>query len=150
MKKDSVFTYEIYPEYQNIATITNEGIVTGISEGRARGKIRDVANNLEIELVIEVEKNYVKVEKSSNGTFAIDIDGNVWGWGRSNVGQIGNGRAGTYSKAQRVMINSTTPLTGVVKIAAGAENGMAIDKDGSLYTWGWSIEGGLLIFYLFL
>jgi len=48
------------------------------------------------------------------------------------------------------MINSTTPLTGVVKIAAGAENGMAIDKDGSLYTWGWSIEGGLLIFYLFL
>jgi len=148
--KDSVFTYEIYPEYQNIATITNEGIVTGISEGRARGKIRDVANNLEIELVIEVEKNYVKVEKSSNGTFAIDIDGNVWGWGRSNVGQIGNGRAGTYSKAQRVMINSTTPLTGVVKIAAGAENGMAIDKDGSLYTWGWSIEGGLLIFYLFL
>lgn len=207
--KDSMFTYEIYPEYQSIATINDEGIVTGLSEGRARGKIRDIANNLEIELIIEVEKNYAKVEKSTYGAFALDTygnvwywgkdyqglsgngktvntnynsapsiisptrvlnandptgyltniidissttdhvialdkDGNVWGWGRSNVGQIGNGRAGTYNKAQMVMINSTTSLTGVVKIMSTAESGMAIDKDGSLYTWGWAKEGGLL------
>lgn len=207
--KDSVFTYEIYPEYQSIATINNEGIVTGLSEGRARGKIRDIANDFEVELVIEVEKNYAKVEKSSRGAFALDTngnvwywgkdyqglsgngktvntnynsapsiisptrvlnandptgyltniidisattdhaialdkDGNVWSWGRNNHGELGTGRTTTYSKAQQVMINSTTPLTGVVKIEAGCNSSIAIAKDGSLYTWGWADEGGLL------
>ena len=86
--KESNITYEIYPEYTNIATIDNNGIVTGVGEGRAKGKITDTANNISIDLVIEVEKNYAKIVNNGYGTYALDINGDVYFWGKDYMRNI--------------------------------------------------------------
>lgn len=210
--KESIITYEIYPEYRHIATVDNSGIVTGISKGRAKGKITDTANNISIDLVIEVEKNYAKVVKNNYGTYVLDIDGNVyfwgkdycglsgngsspvtkyadvkkiytyptrvknandptgyltnivdiasttnftlaldrdgnvWSWGHNGNRQLGIGKGDTaaFSTAKQVLVNASTPLTGIVKIETLRFSSIAIAKDGTVYTWGRAAEGGLL------
>lgn len=143
--KQSNITYEIYPEYSNIAEIDNNGIVIGKSKGRAKGKITDTANNISIDLVIEVEKNYTKVISNSYGTYALDIEGNVHFWGKDYCGISGNGlspatsyaNAKLYTYPTRVKNNNdeTGYLTNIVDIESTVNSTLALDKDGNVWSF---------------
>ncbi|WP_275423165.1 S8 family serine peptidase [Geomonas oryzisoli] len=67
----------------------------------------------------------------SDSVIALKSDGTVWGWGRNDSGQLGDG---TY-------VNRSTPvqtrlLSGVTAIAAGGTHSYAIKGDGTLWGWG--------------
>ena len=62
-------------------------------------------------------------------TMAIKTDGSLWGWGRNDSGQIGNG-----SKADRAA--PAKVMEGVAFVSAGRSATMAIKTDGSLWGWG--------------
>ncbi|MGE5558319.1 MAG: RCC1 domain-containing protein [Bacillota bacterium] len=58
-------------------------------------------------------------------------DGTVWAWGENEYGQLGNGPG--KSAKEPVQIKG---LTNATAIAAGRYYGLALNKDGDLWTWG--------------
>jgi alpha-tubulin suppressor-like RCC1 family protein len=88
--------------------------------------------------------------------YAIGSDGNLYAWGVSNVGQLGNG-----SSSGPQVCNSMTPYpvtwpcsstpvrvsmpsgVTVTSITGGADFAEAIGSDGNLYAWGNNIFGEL-------
>ncbi|MEJ0000924.1 MAG: hypothetical protein WDO13_18200 [Verrucomicrobiota bacterium] len=68
-------------------------------------------------------------------------DGTVWAWGDNSAGELGNGTLTSSSQPTEVMINGTTPLTGVVAVAAGTQESFAVDNEGHVWGWGLNTSG---------
>jgi RHS repeat-associated protein len=78
---------------------------------------------------------------------ALESNGTVWTWGWDSSGQLGNGgssfSAASMSPVPVEVQTSTGPLTGVVAIAGGGQQGMALTSSGNVYTWGLGMYGQL-------
>jgi alpha-tubulin suppressor-like RCC1 family protein len=72
-------------------------------------------------------------------TAAIKTDGTLWTWGRGDSGQLGNG----------LTTNVSTPVTTFAggsswkQVSSGDFDIAAIKTDGTLWTWGYGIDGQL-------
>ncbi len=71
-------------------------------------------------------------------SLAVRSDGILWGWGRNEAGQLGNGS----------ITNSNVPvqaagLTGVKAVSAGEDHSLAVKNDGTLWAWGSNEFGDL-------
>ncbi|MBO2946186.1 S-layer homology domain-containing protein [Paenibacillus sp. F411] len=62
---------------------------------------------------------------------ALDEEGEVWGWGRNEGGQVGDG---TFIK--RTSPVKVQGLKDVIQIAAGEYNSLALKSDGTVWAWG--------------
>jgi alpha-tubulin suppressor-like RCC1 family protein len=79
--------------------------------------------------------NVVAIAAGATHTLALKSDGSVWAWGTNEAGQLGD--ATTIPRAHPVRVRDISgPLTGIVAIAAGGVNGMALRHDGTVWTWG--------------
>lgn len=70
-------------------------------------------------------------------TFAINVHGQIFGWGLNESGQLGLG-PDAPSTVRKPALN--TYIGNVIKLSAGNEHSIAITKTGDLYVWG---GGGL-------
>jgi hypothetical protein len=62
----------------------------------------------------------------------LDSAGNVWGWGYTGYGQVGNGTStGNVLSPQQVSTG-----TSYTAISAGWDHSLAVDADGNLWAWG--------------
>lgn len=83
----------------------------------------------------------VKIRAIASGadhSIALDRDGDVWAWGDHSYGQLGVGNDGNTSldpRPRRVR-RVDGDLGNVYFIAAGAYHSLALDKNGSLWSWG--------------
>ena len=68
-------------------------------------------------------------------TLALKSDGTVWAWGSNSYGQFGNGiTLGTIaSNSTPVQVSD---FSGVIAIAAGEANSLALKADGTVWAWG--------------
>ena len=82
------------------------------------------------------------VEVSAGGLFslALDEEGNLWSAGANGVGQLGDGT--TVDKNTLVQITNSDG-TKFTKISAGLTHSLAIDENGTLWTWGHNSKGQL-------
>jgi len=69
-------------------------------------------------------------------SLALKSNGTVWGWGKGNNGQLGDG----------AQVDRTTPvqvsgLTGITAIAAGFEKSVALKSDNTVWFWGYEQFG---------
>ena len=64
------------------------------------------------------------------------LNGTASCWGAGNVGQLGDGTFASRGQAEPV--GSSTPLEGVVEIAAGEEHACAATTSGNVYCWGYN------------
>ena len=72
-------------------------------------------------------------------SIAIKTDGTMWTWGYNNFGQLGSNT--TYNnKSSPVQVGGLTTWS---KIASSAYNSLAIKTDGTIWTWGYNINGQL-------
>lgn len=71
-------------------------------------------------------------------SLVLKADGMVWGFGRNNWGQLGNGTHDDTNTPVQV-----SGLSGVISIAAGNGHSLAIKSDGSFWTWGGNWSGQL-------
>ncbi len=71
--------------------------------------------------------------------YAIGSDGNLYSWGDSPYGALGNGTTMSDTPVQVSLPSGVTPKA----IAAGFETGYAIGSDGHLYAWGDNFYGEL-------
>ena len=74
-------------------------------------------------------------------TAAVKSDGTVWAWGWNYNGQLGDGTWGnTGYKHTPVQVSG---LGGVVAIACGEAQTIALKSDGTVWAWGFNKYGGL-------
>ncbi len=84
--------------------------------------------------------NVVSVAAGSQHALALRTDGTVWAWGDDSYGQLGVG--GLPWGTTNVPIRSLV-LTQIVAIAAGQYHSVALDKNGTVWTWGAGDSGRL-------
>ena len=74
---------------------------------------------------------------------ALREDGTVWTWGSNDSGQLGDGTTEDRdTPVQVVAPNGDGVLENIVAIAAGRFHTMALEQDGTVWTWG--RNGGVL------
>jgi alpha-tubulin suppressor-like RCC1 family protein len=85
-------------------------------------------------------------------SLALDSEGGVWAWGRSDLGQCGDGGAAPRVPAPaRVALicgcagagRADAPRPRASRVAAGAESGAAVLTCGCACAWGWGEHGNL-------
>jgi regulator of chromosome condensation len=67
-------------------------------------------------------------------SFAIDINGQLWGWGLNNYAQLGLGRSDRLIYTPTVL--KLLKTYEVSKIKGGEHHTLAVTKDGSVLSWG--------------
>lgn len=86
----------------------------------------------------------IQVAAGENHSLALDIDGNVWVWGRNNYYQLGNNKETNILTPTKV-----SGLSGIKKIACGNNTSFAIGSAGEVYSFGLNAngEGGIRKLY---
>jgi alpha-tubulin suppressor-like RCC1 family protein len=72
-------------------------------------------------------------------TAALKSDGSVWTWGCNDKSELGNETAGTDSSVPAQVVG----LTNIIRIAARDYHNIALKSDGTVWAWGWNINGQL-------
>src|SRR5262249_20630616 len=75
---------------------------------------------------------------NSGHSLALQADGSVWAWGSNDRGQLGDGTQDLLAHAAPARVPG---LDGVVAIAAGAFDDLAVRSDGSAWVWGYHAYG---------
>jgi alpha-tubulin suppressor-like RCC1 family protein len=75
----------------------------------------------------------------ADGSLAIRSDGTLWAWGDNFWGQLGDGHMFTKTNTPQQIGANTNWQT----IAAGGTHSVALQADGSLWTWGFNEDGQL-------
>ena len=77
-------------------------------------------------------------------SLALKSDGTVWAWGHNWYGQLGDGTVApvTSSRTPSVPVQASG-LTGVLAVAAGYAHSLALQRDGTVWTWGHSGGGNV-------
>jgi len=81
----------------------------------------------------------VGIATGFNHSLALKSDGNVWGWGSNASGQLGNGVVGTIST---IPVHTAT-IAGVTAVAAGYSHSLALQGNGTVWSWGANGSGQL-------
>lgn len=79
--------------------------------------------------------NIVQLVGGAYHLLALDMQGDVWGWGQNTYGEVGN-----------VETNVATPqkvLSQVMQISSGEYFSLALDSSGQVWTWGNNAYGQL-------
>ncbi|MCL2465060.1 MAG: Ig-like domain-containing protein, partial [Micrococcales bacterium] len=76
----------------------------------------------------------VQVAAGSNFTLALTSNGTIYGWGRNNYGQLGDGT--TTDSSVPVLVTGLPAGKDIVQVAAGSLISAALASDGTIYTWG--------------
>jgi alpha-tubulin suppressor-like RCC1 family protein len=87
----------------------------------------------------------ISAGRSGMQSLAVDANNLVYAWGYNEYGQCGNGESGTNERELtpvRVLSGEQDPndpdtvLQYIVAVSAGADQSMALDANGLVYTWG--------------
>jgi len=78
-----------------------------------------------------------------NHSLALKSDGTVWAWGVGDKGQLGDGTFHTMGNQGVATPAQVNGLSGVVAIAGGFSESLALKSNGTVWTWGRGSEGQL-------
>src|SRR6266568_3249689 len=77
-------------------------------------------------------------------SLALKSDGTVWAWGNNGNGQLGdNTTTERHAPVEVVGSGGSGNLTGITAIAAGGAHSLALKSDGTVWAWGWNLNGQL-------
>ncbi len=131
-------SYDVYgiPVPQaNGTTISIGTIIPGPGQEKAY-RTPIIVNNL---------TDVVSVGNRGEHIFVLKSDGTVWGWGQSYGGSFGNDSAnkmGLYDPSLYAFSPvKVDGLSNVVQISVGYSHAMALESDGTVWTWGDNSNG---------
>jgi alpha-tubulin suppressor-like RCC1 family protein/uncharacterized protein YjdB len=85
----------------------------------------------------------VAIAAGYDHTVALKSDGTVVAWGGDQNGQLGDGTTGDSVCHCRSTPVTVLGLSGVVSVAAGSHDSVALKSDGTVVGWGWNDYGQL-------
>ena len=86
-----------------------------------------------------MKKTFCAIGSTTYHTSGIDKDGQVWSWGRNQVGELGTNSNVSQCTPVSILGNKKT----FCKINGGTMDTSVIDKDGQVWAWGWNYRGAL-------
>jgi alpha-tubulin suppressor-like RCC1 family protein len=89
------------------------------------------------------DTNWVGIWAGKYHAVALKTDGTLWAWGRNSEGQLGDLTLLVRSSPVKVGGTDKTNVATYTSASAGGTHTMAIQKDGSLWTWGDNTNGQL-------
>lgn len=87
-----------------------------------------------------VGSNVTAIAAGNDFSLFLKSNGSLWGMGRNNDGQLGDGTSGAYAMTNRP---EEIVASNVTAIAAGGVHSLFIKRDGSLWTMGYNESGQL-------
>ena len=78
---------------------------------------------------VQIMEDVAAVSAGHNHTIAIKTDGSLWGWGKNDACQLGDGAWKNRLAPIKIMEN-------IAAVAGGESHTLAIGEDGSLWGWG--------------
>lgn len=110
--------------------------------------------NGEASSTIGTNTNITAIASGNAHSFALDEDGNIYGWGYNTSGEVGNGTTSSFpnfgvaipTKLNGLNGNSPTTITSetrIVDVSAGVSHSVAVDSLGNIYSWGDNTSGKL-------
>jgi alpha-tubulin suppressor-like RCC1 family protein len=81
----------------------------------------------------------VSVAAGALHSLALKADGSVWAWGYNGYGALGDGMFASHTSP--VQVGSLTGVT--TAVAAGLYHSVALESDGTVWTWGYNQYGQL-------
>ena len=91
---------------------------------------------------VNVLSNVAAIVAGGCHSLALARDGRVWAWGYNYCGQLGLGTSGG-SWADESTPQKVNALSNVAAIVAGDYHSLALDRDGSVWAWGYNEYGQL-------
>lgn len=85
--------------------------------------------------------NFKKISAYSTHSFALKSDGTVWSWGYNYNHQLGSNGYRVTNPIQVKNSTGTGYLENIVDISTSSAHTIALDKDGTVWSWGWMGEG---------
>ena len=82
----------------------------------------------------------VALDGGGGHSVAVRNDGTVWSWGYNGNGQLGNGTSGGTPVSTPVQVLN---MTSAVAVTASGYNSVALASDGTVFSWGDNVNGGL-------
>jgi alpha-tubulin suppressor-like RCC1 family protein len=134
--------------------VTESGIVYGTGENKSYQALGDESKPstlTEFTKVKDLPENIAQVSCGAEFSFAITKDGEVYGWGNPQYGQIGTGSDHQYiASTNRALFAPQSPKkvafpndAKIVQLVCGTNHGHALDDQGNLYSWGFAGFGRL-------
>ncbi len=130
---------------EDIATVDNNGLVTGVSDGYTTIYAHHEATGLFAMAIINVasQKATPQIETGEGFTAILKADGTVWTLGNNSNGALGDGTNENRTEAVQVKIDENTNLENVIKISVGSNHILALTEDRKVYSWGQNSYGQL-------
>jgi len=92
-------------------------------------------------MLLPLDVEVTQVAAGNKHTLCVDVDGQVWAFGKNIGGELGTGQELDGFSPRR--INTLTKEGRIVGIACGGEHSLAVSEDGRVYSWGTSADGVL-------
>ena len=127
---------------EDVATVDNQGIVTGKEIGYTTITGYNSKTGVKAKAIINVYRNKEgvvtkpQVEIGPDYSVILKEDGTVWATGRNDYGQLGNGTTTNSNKPVQVKIDENTYLTNIRKISVTDSCVVALATNGEVYAWG--------------
>ena len=133
---------------EDIATVSDSGIVTGKGVGHATITCNG-PDGLKAKVIVNVYRNKdgaittPDIQHGEGFTIVLKEDGTVWAYGQNNYGQLGQGDTTNRKKPVQVKVDENTYLENIKKISVGFNHILALSTDGKVYSWGKNHAGTL-------
>jgi alpha-tubulin suppressor-like RCC1 family protein len=95
---------------------------------------------------VTLPKPATQVAAAGDAGFALLNDNSVFGWGRNDYGQVGDGNGGSWDpieKRQQPTPVAVVGMTDVKQVSASSSGGLALKNDGTVWAWGGNDAGQL-------
>ena len=134
---------------EDVATIDENGVVTGKTLGYTTITGYNSKNGLKAKAIINIYRNQEGaitvpvVGQGYGNTITLKEDGTVWATGKNDYGQLGVGDTTNRNTSVQVKIDENTYLENVIKIDVTDDSTIALTKTGEVYAWGKNENGEL-------
>src|SRR5262249_34361724 len=105
-------------------------LATGLNK---TGELGDGTKASQQSFVHSSAAGILRVAAGAERSLALDVEGQLWSWGRNDFGQLGDGTTTPAKKPVKVAAPNRFKA-----IAAGALHSLALDVDGVVWAWGFN------------